>query len=84
MDVSKAAPGAAAAYMENIFSVEESTSEDHMVGSLDTEDAQVMAWFEKITSENLEELAERVESTVQVLIQDADGTYTFAAYIPKK
>lgn len=72
IDVSKADPQAAAEYLT---SLEDDEQEDDADDSkeLSSEDAKAEEWMQNLTPENIEEYAQRVESTVQNLTPDEDG-----------
>ena len=90
IDMAKADPVAAKAYMETLFvenvtDVYEETTEvdSEPVGERDEavgEYGEVEAWIEKLTPENIEEMAVCVEHTVQVLTVDENGMIHVAPY----
>lgn len=75
IDVSKANPKAAAAYVEGLSADEEYTDTEQVLPeSVDGEEyTAVEEFMEQLTVENIDELAERVESTVQILSPDEEG-----------
>ena len=80
MDVSKADAEAADAYLKSLF-LEKSS--ENMADEADTahiENTSVDAWIEKVLEGNLEEMAERVEHTVQVVTPDANGYISCKSY----
>lgn len=67
LDQSKADPAAVEEYLKNLESEQSNTNET------DAEETEMDQWFQKITPENIDEYARRVEESVQVLKQDKDG-----------
>lgn len=88
IDSSKANPEAAAAFVANLFSDEggdignsEANPEDVIPEGVDKEEyLALQAWKEQLTLDNIEELAIRVESTVQVLSVDKEGYLNVGPY----
>ncbi|MBR5126963.1 MAG: hypothetical protein IKU69_00860 [Roseburia sp.] len=95
VDVAKADTEAAKAYMESLFVEDENETSGEMEDKVDETTgaqsealqgvemeayAQVEAWIERITPENIDELAVRVEHTVQVLSVDENGYLNVAPY----
>lgn len=95
VDVAKADSEAAKDYMESLFvegeneaSSENSDKLDEIAGiqsealqSVEMESyAKIEAWIEQLTPENIDELAVRVEHTVQVLSVDENGYLNIAPY----
>jgi len=72
IDVAKADPDAAETYMESLF-VED-------VIDATEEYVEVEAWMENLSPENIDELAVRVEHTVQILTVDENGYLNVAPY----
>lgn len=77
IDVAKADPVAAKAYMETLFDENE---DDWSDVEKTTEELEVEEWIAKLTPENIEEMAVRVEHTVQVLTVDENGMLNVAPY----
>lgn len=77
IDVTKADPVAAKAYMETLFDENE---DDWSDVEKTTEELEVEEWIANLTPENIEELAVRVEHTVQVLTVDENGMINVAPY----
>ena len=77
IDVAKADPVAAKAYMETLFDENE---DDWSDVEKTTEELEVEEWIAKLTPENIEELAVLVEHTVQVLTVDENGMLNVAPY----
>jgi len=77
IDVAKADPVTAKAYMETLFDENE---DDRSDVEKTVEELEVEAWIAKLTPENIEELALRVEHTVQVLSVDEGGYLNVAPY----
>ena len=77
IDVAKADPVAAKAYMETLFDENE---DDWSDVEKTTEELEVEEWIAKLTPENIEELAVLVEHTVQVLTVDEKGMLNVAPY----
>lgn len=77
IDVAKADPVAAKAYMETLFDENE---DDWSDVEKTTEELEVEEWIAKLTPENIEELAVLVEHTVQVLTVDENGMINVAPY----
>jgi len=95
VDVAKADPEAAKIYMESLFGEdlnaangETANEEDKLAGAqseiLQGERikiyAEVEAWMENLTPENIDELAMRVEHTVQLISVDEKGYINVAPY----
>lgn len=88
IDSSKANPEAAAAFVENLFSDEggdiengEANPKDVIPEGVDKEEyLALQTWKEQLTPDNIEELAVRVESTVQVLSVDKEGYLNVGPY----
>ncbi|MBQ8278749.1 MAG: hypothetical protein IJZ23_02810 [Roseburia sp.] len=88
IDVAKADPEAAKAYMEGLFSDEGgdvssngTDLEDTIPEGVDREEYEaVQDWIAQLSPENINEFAERVESTVQVLNVDEEGYIEIGAY----
>lgn len=88
IDVAKADPVAAKAYMEGLFSDEGgdvssvgTDMEDMIPEGVDVEEYKaVQAWTAQLTPENIDEFAKCVESTVQVLTVDEEGYIEIGAY----
>jgi len=77
IDVAKADPVAAKAYMETLFDENEGDWSDV---EKTAEELEVEEWIANLTLENIEELAVCVEHTVQVLIVDENGMLHVAPY----
>lgn len=79
IDVSKADPQAAADYEKLLADGGQEEPEDEEPVS--PAEAQMQAaldeWIQKATADNIEEYAQRVESTVQVLTPDEEGKVTY-------
>lgn len=74
VDVAKADPQAAAAYLKNLEDEAAETGQDTKEQPEHTaEDAAAEAWMDQITPENIDTYAVRVESTVQTKMPDEDG-----------
>lgn len=73
LDESKADPEAAKIYMETLFSEGENRLESNSTGELEE-------WMQKLTPENIEEMAICVEHTVQVLMVDEKGYLNISPY----
>ena len=73
IDSAKADPEAAKAYMEGLFSDEEGD-----IGAIVK--TEVDKWVAQLTPENIDDLAVRVESTVQVLTVDENGYVNVGPY----
>ena len=89
LDVAKADPEAAEVYMESLFAGDENTESSGESGGAQSEVlkgddiepyAEVEAWMEQLTPENIDELAVRVEHTVQVLSVDEEGMLNVEPY----
>ena len=89
LDVAKADPEAAEVYMESLFAGDENTESSGESGGAQSEVlkgddiepyVEVEAWMEQLTPENIDELAVRVEHTVQVLSVDEEGMLNVEPY----
>lgn len=88
IDPSKADPAAAAEYVINFesemngtSSTESETSDDTVLPSVFAEDAaEVHAWCEQLTPENIEEYCDIVEESVQHLVMDGEGYIEMAPW----
>ena len=92
IDLAKADPEAAQIYIENLFTEDvntEASGENYEMESTQNEVlkedeiesyAEVEAWMAQLTPENIDELAVRVEDTVQVLKVDEKGYINAAPY----
>lgn len=80
IDASKADPQAAAEYLTSLEESEQNTDEDVQDEDMDVseEDAAIAAWMEKLTPENIDQYAKRIESTQQVLTPDEEGMIHYA------
>lgn len=78
IDVEKADSAAAKIYMEGLFNEDVSDADGEMSGI--EESAEIDEWIAKLTPENIEEMAELVEHTVQVLVVDEDGMINVKPY----
>lgn len=74
VDKSKANPAAAAAYLEEY---EKSLNEPSEPVEMDAADMEVDAFLNMLTSDNLEEYCEAIESTRQVCTPDKDGNISY-------
>lgn len=75
VDKSKADPAAAAAYLEEY---ERSLNEPSEPIEMDEADMEVDAFVDMLTSDNLEEYCEVIESTRQVCTPDQDGCISYS------
>ncbi len=80
IDASKADPAAAANYL-NVLEEQEAEPEgskeaaqtEKQKPEAAKEDAKIQAWLDQLTSENIDNYADLVESTIQVLTPDSEG-----------
>lgn len=75
VDVSKANPDAASAYLEKLRN---SWNEEEEPLEKTSEDILVDEFMEKLTSENLKEYAQPIESTTQTCVPDKDGAFSYS------
>lgn len=74
IDESKADPKAAAEYLTDVEDGEDNEADE---SEKPEGDSVCEAWIEKVTPENIDKYAKRVESSVQTLSLDEDGCVTY-------
>lgn len=75
LDANKADPDAAAAYLEKLQNPQDEQEEPL---ERTPEDASVDEFMDKLTSENLKEYAQPIESTTQTCVPDKDGAFSYS------